>query len=137
MHLRTDEDVKWGAFDAFNMLGWVAGYAVGALFLEFLRESLWQTFIVAGVMALIGCVYSLINITEPKKYDVLYKKIRFDSIINVLKQRAIILLTLPWFIVFIMIGAVLTFLTVSTTRGFFMIQPVFLSAGIAGVGSLL
>jgi hypothetical protein len=40
MHLRTDEDVKWGAFDAFNMLGWVAGYAVGALFLEFLRESL-------------------------------------------------------------------------------------------------
>jgi hypothetical protein len=88
-------------------------------------------------MALIGCVYSLINITEPKKYDVLYKKIRFDSIINVLKQRAIILLTLPWFIVFIMIGAVLTFLTVSTTRGFFMIQPVFLSAGIAGVGSLL
>jgi MFS family permease len=128
---------EMGAFDAFNMLGWVVGYAIGALFLEFLKGSLWQTFIVAGAMALFGCVYCLLNITEPKKYDVLSKKIRFDTIIGVLKQRAILLLTLPWFIVFMIIGAVLTFLTVSTSQGVLMISPVFLSAGIGGAGIVL
>lgn len=128
---------EMGAFDAFNLLGWVVGYAMGALFLEFFKETLWLTFIVAGIMALIGCAYCLINITEPKKYDVLSKKIRFETIIGVLKQRSILLLTLPWFIVFMIIGAVLTFLTVSTSQGFLMISPLVLSAVIAGGGLIL
>jgi MFS family permease len=128
---------EMGAFDAFNMLGWVVGYAIGALFLEFLKGSLWQTFIVAGAMALFGCVYCFINVKEPKKYDVCSKKIRFDTIIGVLKQRSILLLTLPWFIVFMIIGAVMTFLTVSTSEGFLSISPLFLSAGIAGAGIFL
>ena len=106
-----------GAFDAFNMLGWVVGYAMGALFLEFLKGALWQTFVIAGAMALFGMVYSFLNITEPKKYDILCRKIRFKTIIGVLKQRSILLLTLPWFIVFMIIGAVMTFLTVSTSQG--------------------
>lgn len=128
---------EMGAFDAFNMLGWVVGYAVGALFLEFLRGSLWQTFVVAGVMALFGLIYSFLNITEPKKYDVLSKKIRFDTIIGVLRQRSIQLLTLPWFIVFMIIGAVMTFLTVSTSQGVLTISPLLLSGIIAAAGIVL
>ena len=129
---------EMGAFDAFNMLGWVVGYAVGVLFLEFLKGALWQAFMIAGVMALCGVVYCLFNITESKKYDVLSKKIRFDTIIGVLKQRSILLLTLPWFIVFMIIGAVMTFLTVSTSQGsILMISPVLLSAIIGGAGVVL
>jgi len=128
---------EMGAFDAFNMLGWVVGYAVGVLFLEFLKGALWQTFMIAGAMALFGVVYCLFNITEPKKYDVLSKKIRFDTIIGVLKQRSILLLTLPWFIVFMIIGAVMTFLTVSTSQGILTISPVLLSAIIGGAGVVL
>jgi MFS family permease len=128
---------EMGAFDAFNMLGWVVGYAVGALFLEFLKGALWQTFMIAAAMALFGVVYCLVNITEPKKYDVLSKKIRFDTIIGVLKQRSILLLTLPWFIVFMIIGAVMTFLTVSTSQGILTISPLFLSAVIGGAGVVL
>jgi MFS family permease len=128
---------EMGAFDAFNMLGWVVGYAVGALFLEFLKGSLWQTFVIAGSMALFGCVYCLLNITEPKKYDVLCEKIRFAKIIGVLKQRSILLLTLPWFIVFMIIGAVMTFLTVSTSQGVLTISPLLLSAIIGGAGVVL
>jgi MFS family permease len=128
---------EMGAFDAFNMLGWVVGYAMGALFLEFLKGSLWQTFVIAGAMALFGCVYCFLNITEPKKHDVLSKKIRFDTIIGVLKQRSILLLTLPWFIVFMIIGAVMTFLTVSTSQGVLTISPLLLSAIIGGAGVVL
>ena len=128
---------EMGAFDAFNMLGWVVGYALGALFLEFLHGSLWQTFIIAGAMALFGCVYCFINIAEPKKYDVLCKKIRFDTIISVLKQRSVILLTFPWFIVFMIIGAVMTFLTVSTSQGVLTVSPLLLSGVIAGAGVIL
>jgi MFS family permease len=128
---------EMGAFDAFNMLGWIVGYAVGALFLEFFKGSLGQTFLIAGAMALFGCVYCFFNITEPKKYDVLCKKIRFDTIICVLKQRSIVLLTLPWFIVFMIIGAVMTFLTVSTSQGILTISPLLLSGIIAGAGIVL
>jgi len=128
---------EMGAFDAFNMLGWVVGYAVGALFLEFLKGSLWQTFVIAGAMALFGCVYCFLNIMEPKKHDVLCKKIRFDTIIGVLKHRSILLLTLPWFIVFMIIGAVMTFLTVSTSQGVLTISPLLLSAIIGGAGVVL
>lgn len=128
---------EMGAFDAFNLLGWVVGYAIGALFLEFLKGSLWQTFVVAGAMALFGCAYSAVNITEPKKHDILSKKIRFNTIVSVLKQRSVLLLTLPWFVVFMIIGAVMTFLTVSTSEGVLMISPVILSAGIGGAGIVL
>jgi len=128
---------EMGAFDAFNMLGWVVGYAVGALFLEFLKGSLWQSFMIAGAMALFGCLYCFINIAEPKKCDVLCKKIRFDTIVNVLKKRSILLLTLPWFIVFMIIGAVMTFLTVSTSQGVLNISPLMLSGIIGGAGVIL
>jgi MFS family permease len=128
---------EMGAFDAFNMLGWVVGYALGALFLEFLKGSLWQSFLIAGAMALFGFVYCYINIAEPKKYDILSKKIRFNTIIDVLKQRSILLLTLPWFIVFMIIGAVMTFLTVSTSQGSLTISPLLLSAIIIGAGVVL
>jgi MFS family permease len=128
---------EMGAFDAFNLLGWVVGYAIGALFLDLLKTSLWQTFIIAGVMALIGFVYSWVNIAEPKKYDILSKRIRFDSIIRVLRQRSVLLLTLPWFIVFMIIGSILTFLTVSTSQGVLSVSPMILSAVIFGAGVLL
>jgi MFS family permease len=128
---------EMGAFDAFNMLGWVVGYALGALFLEFLHGSLWQTFLIAGAMALFGCVYCFFNIVEPKKHDVLCKKIRFKTIVGVLKQRSILLLTLPWFIVFMIIGAAMTFLTVSTSQGDLMISPLRLSGIIGGAGVIL
>jgi MFS family permease len=128
---------EMGAFDAFNMLGWVAGYALGALFLEFLKGSLWQTFLIAGAMALFGFVYCSINVTEPKKCDILSKKIRFHTIFEVLKQRSVLLLTLPWFIVFMIIGAVMTFLTVSTSQGILTISPLFLAGIIIGAGIVL
>jgi len=128
---------EMGAFDAFNMLGWVVGYALGALFLAVIKAELWQAFVFAGVMALVGFVYSYANIAEPKKHDILSKKIRFDSIIGVLKQRSVLLLTLPWFIVFMIIGSVLTFLTVSTSQGVLSVSPFVLSAVIAGVGVVL
>ncbi len=128
---------EMGAFDAFNLLGWVVGYAIGALFLDLLKTSLWQTFAIAGVMALIGFVYSWANITEPKKVDILSKRIRFDSIIHVLRQRPVLLLTLPWFIVFMIIGSVLTFLTVSTSQGVLSVSPIMLSAVIFGAGIIL
>ena len=128
---------EMGAFDGFNMLGWVVGYALGALCLEFFRNSLWISFMIAGVMALIGLCYSWINITEPKSKCILLKEIRFDSILKVLKQRSVLLLTLPWFIVFMLIGAVMTFLTVSTSQGFTGITPLMLSGVILGGGLIL
>jgi len=128
---------EMGAFDAFNMLGWIVGYALGALFLEFFKGSLGQTFLIAGAMAVVGCVYCYFNITEPKKHDVLCQKIRSNTIIGVLKQRSIILLTLPWFVVFMIIGAVMTFLTVSTSQGVLTISPLLLSGIIIAGGIVL
>ena len=128
---------EMGAFDAFNLLGWIFGFALGALFLEFFRSNLHLTFLVAGVMAMAGLTYSAFMISEPKKQDLLSKKIRFRNIIAVLKQRSILLVTLPWFIVFMIIGAALTFLTVSTSQGVLSIPPIYLAGFIAGGGVFL
>ena len=128
---------EMGAFDAVNLLGWVIGYSMGALFIEFLRGSLWQAFVIAGAMATFGFVYSYINITEPKKYDFLSKNIRFSNIIQVLKRRSVLLLTLPWFIIFMIIGAAMTFLTVSTSQGTIQIPPLLLSTIIFTAGIVL
>ena len=128
---------EMGAFDAFNLLGWVFGFALGVLFLEFFKSSLHLTFLVAGIMAMAGLVYSAFMISEPKKQDLLAKKIRFRNIIAVLKQRSILLVTLPWFIVFMIIGAALTFLTVSTSQGVLSIPPIYLAGLIAGGGVFL
>jgi DHA1 family multidrug resistance protein-like MFS transporter len=129
---------EMGAFDAFNLLGWIVGYALGALFLEVFKGSLGHTFLIAGTMALFGCLYCFLNVTEPKKNDILTQKIRFHTIIDVLKQRSIILLTLPWFIVFMIIGAVMTFLTVSTAEGSLLsIPPILLSGIICAAGIVL
>jgi MFS family permease len=128
---------EMGAFDAFNLLGWVIGYAIGLLFIAFVKDSLWQAFVIAGAMAAVGFVYSFFNITEPKKYDFLSKHIRFNNIIRVLKQRSVLLLTLPWFIVFMIIGAAMTFLTVSTSQGILQISPFILSAIIFAAGIVL
>jgi MFS family permease len=129
---------EMGAFDAFNLLGWIVGYALGALFLEVFKGSLGHTFLIAGIMALFGCLYCYLNVTEPKKYDIITQKIRFHTILDVLKQRSVILLTLPWFIVFMIIGAVMTFLTVSTAEGSLLsIPPVLLSGIICGAGIIL
>jgi MFS family permease len=128
---------EMGAFDAFNLLGWIAGFALGALFLQFFKGSLHMTFAIAGIMALVAVIYSAINITETKKRDILAKKIEFHNIIAVLRQRSIILVTLPWFIVFMIIGAALTFLTVSTSQGVLTISPLVLAALIVGGGAFL
>jgi len=128
---------EMGAFDAVNLLGWVTGYSMGALFIEFLVGALWQAFVIAGVMAAFGFVYSYINITEPKREDFVSEKIKFSNIIKVLKQRSILLLTLPWFIIFMIIGAGMTFLTVSTSQGALQISPLLLSGIIFAAGIVL
>ena len=128
---------EMGAFDAVNLLGWVTGYSMGALFIEFLGGALWQAFVIAGTMAAFGFVYSYINITEPKREDFVSEKIKFNSIIKVLKQRSILLLTLPWFIIFMIIGAGMTFLTVSTSQGALQISPLLLSGIIFAAGIVL
>jgi len=125
---------EMGAFDAVNLLGWVTGYAMGALFLDILKGSLWEAFVIAAVMAFAGFVYSYINIKEKMGRKVLESRIRFKNIASVLKQRAVILLTLPWFIVFMMIGAVMTFLTGTVTGGQINISPRLVAAGILGAG---
>lgn len=128
---------EMGVFDAFNLLGWIFGFAVGALFLEFFKTQLHMTFAIAGIMALVGVIYSALNITEPKKQEICAKKIEFHNIIAVLRQRSILLVTLPWFVVFMIIGAALTFLTVSTSQGVLSISPIFLAVLIAGGGAFL
>lgn len=129
---------EMGAFDAVNLLGWITGYALGALFLEILKGELHIGFIAAGIMALFGFVYSFVNIDEEASRTSLSSSIRFSNIISVLKQKSVIILTMPWFIVFMMIGAVMTFLTATTSsESDFHIPPMLLAAGIIGAGVVL
>lgn len=128
---------EMGAFDAVNMLGWVTGYAVGSLCLGLLAGSLWMAYILAGAMGLGGLAYAYLSISEKGAEQFQSRRIRYGTIVEVLKDRAVLLLTLPWFIVFMMIGAVMTFLTGSVTGGAINISPILLAGAIFAAGVVL
>lgn len=108
---------EMGGFDAINLLGWIVGFVIGFVMKEVFISNLNYTFIIAGSLALFGFAYSYLNVTEPKKKEFVSERLGFNNIVPVLKQKSVMLLTLPWFVVFIMIGAVMAFLPRATHTG--------------------
>lgn len=99
-----------GMFDGINLAGWGAGFFVGGVLKDFLgHENLIWAFVISGFLALIGCIYAYYNLKEPKKQDHTVKVLRAGHIIKVLKQRSILLLVLPWFVIYMLIADVFVF----------------------------
>lgn len=126
---------EMGAFDAINLMGWIAGFAIGFILSETYTSMEWMSFTVAGILALFGFVYAFFNISEPQQQKFVAKDIGVRNIIDVIKQRSVLLIVLPWFIVYLLIGSLFAFL--AGARQGLGISGYLLALGVAGAGIVI
>ncbi len=105
-----------GAFDFVNLFGWIVGFGVGGLLIDTFKDNIGMTFVVAGIMGLVAWVWATINVVEPRKSDHLASEISFKMIASVLKQRSVVLLIAPWFIIYLLVSTLLTFTSKAGTQ---------------------
>ncbi len=105
-----------GMFDFVNIFGWITGFGIGGVLIDVYRDNIGMTFVIAGVMGVAAFGYALLNIQEPRAAQPKKSNISFSMIASVLKQRSVILLIAPWFIIYLLISTMLTFTSKAGTQ---------------------
>ena len=100
---------EMGMFEFIQIFGWFAGFAIGGVLAEVFSGHLEYAFLVGAGMGAFGAVYALINVTEPEKRAHLADQLGLQHLVSVLRQRAVVLLILPWMLIYILISSILTF----------------------------
>jgi MFS family permease len=124
-----------GRFDAMNLLGWILGFSVGFAALGTLPNgSLPWLFRLGAVVLLLGIGYALLSLrgySEPHRRAAF----RLSEILEAAFRRDVLLVTLPWLVIYMLIGTAFIFLgAASTSAG---LPTPYLAAIIGGGGLLL
>ena len=135
-----ERGLEMGRFDAMNLAGWLGGFAFGIAILGFIQDNqlsiafLPYVFVLGALTLLSGFLFAwyLVRIV-PRVRPAPGFPIR--EVLRNAFRRTVLLVTLPWLIVYMLIGYVLVFVgTASAGVGF---SDLYLAAGIAGGGVLL
>ena len=105
-----------GVFDFTNLFGWIVGFGIGGLLIDVYKDDIGMTFVIAGILGLIAWIWAELNVTEPKREGKLGSEISFKAVASVLKQRSVILLIAPWFIIYLLVSTMLTFTSKAGTQ---------------------
>jgi MFS family permease len=98
-----------GTFDGANLSGWGAGFLMGGLVNERFASDLYLGFVLAGVIGAAGLLYVYMSVREPKRDEFTIKQLDARHILSVFRRRSVVLLTMPWMMMYIMIGGGLAF----------------------------
>ncbi len=98
-----------GMFDGVNLAGWGAGFFIGGILKDVLATHLAETFLVGGALAMVGFAYAFFNLKEPHSERHLVKELKARHILSVLSNKSILLLVLPWFVIYMLIGDIFAF----------------------------
>jgi MFS family permease len=135
---RADESrrgYEMGRFDAVNLFGWVGGFAVGFGLLGALPNSRLDLVFAGGAVALA----SGLGITAwLRRGATTYHGTQAYDVRNVLRnvfRRSVLLVTLPWLVIYMLIGTALVFL--GTAAEGIGISTTSLALVIGGGGALL
>jgi MFS transporter, DHA1 family, multidrug resistance protein len=130
-----ERGLEMGRFDAVNLLGWIGGFAVGFGLLGVLPNAeLGRLFLAgSGLLALgvlVGYRWTLgAPTTGPRTHrDVL-------GILRTVFQKEVLIVTLPWLVIYLLLGTVFVFLGTSATGA--GISTGYLALAIGGGGLLL
>lgn len=124
-----------GRFDAVNLLGWIGGFAVGFGLLGVLANPLlaWVFRTGAGVLGL-GLLFAVVRFAGRREHPAGHG-VDLRRLLATLGRREVLLVTLPWFVIYLLLGTVFVFLgSAADGAG---IPPTELAAIIGGGGLLL
>ena len=123
---------EMGIFDAVNLFGWITGFAAGFFFTAVLGNGpyLWLAFIVAAGLLIAGFLYGYFRLVEPAVRKKSY--VSLMTTVRLLTEKKMFLLVMPWFALYIVIGAALGFLPEGQNT--LAIDPYLFAAAVFGIG---
>lgn len=107
--LPTHRGREMGLFNLANLVGWIVGFVLGELLADALAGRLAYTFVIAGALATIGLLYTNRMLRLPVEASTGAAPPTLRDLVRSVGNRHIILLTLPWLIVYVLVGAFVTF----------------------------
>ena len=132
----TDErGFEMGRFDAMNLAGWLGGYAFGIAILGTVSvTALGYTFLLGAGILVAGFAVAYLLVRGVPRVN----PARGQSPGTILRQafrRSVLLVTLPWLVIYMLIGYVLVFFgSAAKSTGYPLLE---IAAAIAGGGALL
>ena len=109
----THRGREMGVFNLANLVGWIAGFILGELLADALVGRLAYTFVIAGGLATVGLLYTNRMLVLPtEERSAAAKPPTTGDLMRAVGNKEIVLLTLPWLIVFMLVGSLITFFPV-------------------------
>lgn len=101
---------EMGIFNLANLFGWIGGFVAGSLLADALTGRLEYTFVIAGALATAGLLYANRQLVlPPHTPSGPTRAPDARALLGAMLNKNVLLLTLPWLIVFTLIGALIAF----------------------------
>jgi MFS family permease len=136
----NERGLEMGRFDAMNLAGWLGGFAFGIGILGFIQDGhlsiafLPFVFVIGALTLFAGLLFAWYLVRGvPRIVPVMGFPVA--QILRSAFQRRVLVVILPWLVVYMLIGYVLVFLgTASASAG---ISDTYIAVGLAGGGAVL
>jgi len=138
--VEAERGLEMGRFDAVNLAGWLGGFAFGIGILALVQagqlpiSSLPYVFVLGALALLAGLLLAWFLVRGVP----LAAPVRANPVGQIFRsafRRSVLLVTLPWLVVYMLIGYVLVFVGSAATGTGFPLS--YIAAGIGGGGFLL
>jgi len=130
-----ERGLEMGRFDAMNLSGWIAGFAFGFGALGALPNAqLGEIFVLGAIVLAVGVVgaAAIVRGIPARAHPV---GLGVGRLLRSAFRRTVLVVTLPWFVIYALIGTALVFLGPAANG--IGVSPLYLAAGIGGAGAIL
>lgn len=102
---------EMGLFNLSNIFGWIAGFVLGSLLLGMFEGRLEYTFVIAGLLATIGLLFAnrMVKLPHADAPPSGTRRPDLRELASSVTNPTFLLLNVPWLIVFMLVGALITF----------------------------
>jgi MFS family permease len=126
---------EMGRFDAVNLFGWVGGFAVGFGLLGALPNARLDLLFVGGAAALAAGLGVAAWLRRGARTYQGTREYALGHVLRFVFRRSVLLVTLPWLVIYMLLGTVLVFL--GTAAEGVGVSTTYLALAIGGGGAVL
>jgi len=100
---------EMGVFQFVQIFGWLFGFALGGVLVEVFANALETVFMLSGLLCVLAASYVHRNVREPDVRRFTSEHEGWTHLLKVVRQRAVVLLVMPWFVIYLLVGSMFTF----------------------------